>query len=171
MPFSIQDYLIDPAGIDWDAALAAWAWLLPEEFKLWFVNRFADLFLILPKGPILMLDVGIGTLTELAHSREDFLGKIDHDNNGSNWLLMPLVDRLAADGVRLEPGKCYGYKLPPVLGGEYAVENVAVLPIADYLGAYGSIHEELRNVPDGGQVQLKVEDPPKPPPDSHPGHA
>ena len=52
MPFSIHDYLIDPAGIDWDAALAAWAWLLPENFSLSFVNRFADLFVIVPDGSV-----------------------------------------------------------------------------------------------------------------------
>jgi hypothetical protein len=149
MPFDVRDYLIDPAGIDWNAALAEWAWLLPNDFSLWLVNRFADLFIIPPDGSVQMLDVGIGTLTKLADSRDDFLGEIDRDDNGSNWLLMPLVDRLTADGVTLGPGQCYGYKTPPVLGGEYAVANVAVFPITDYLGAYGSIHDQIQNAPDG----------------------
>jgi hypothetical protein len=61
-----------------------------------------------------------------------------------------------ASGLRLQPGQCYGFRVPPVLGGEYAVENCGVLPIPDYLGAYGSIHDQLRGVPDGSRVVLNV---------------
>jgi hypothetical protein len=49
---SVADYLIDQSGIDWPKALASWSWLLPPEFTLWLVNRFADLFLVLPDGSV-----------------------------------------------------------------------------------------------------------------------
>ena len=59
-------------------------------------------------------------------------------------------------GVVLQPGQCYGFKMPPVLGGDYTVENVGPLSVRDYLAAYGLIHEQLRDVPDGSKVILKV---------------
>lgn len=43
-----------------------------------------------------------------------------------------------------------------MLGGDYSVENIAPVAIADYLGAYGSIHQQLIGVPDGAQVVLQV---------------
>jgi hypothetical protein len=55
---SIADYLIDQSGIDWPKALCSWSWLLPPEFTLWLVNRFGDLFLVLPDDTVHMLDVG-----------------------------------------------------------------------------------------------------------------
>ena len=155
---SVHDYLIDQEGVDWPAVLAGWSWLLPPEYTLWLVTRFGDLFVVPPDGTIHMLDVGAGSLTQVAESRADFGRGIDEGDNADNWLMIPLVDELVAAGLRLRPGECYGYKIPPVLGGEYAVENCAVLPIADYLGAYASIHEQLRDVPDGAQVVLEVED-------------
>lgn len=156
MAISVANYLIDQCGIDWPKALASWSWLLPPEFTLWFVNRFADLFLVLPDGTVQMLDVGAGTLSKLADSRDDFCARIDHDDNANQWLMIPLVDQMVAAGVVLQPGQCYGFKTPPVLGGEYTAENAGPLPVWDYLSGHGSIHEQLRDVPDGAQVVLQV---------------
>ena len=103
-----------------------------------------------------MLDIGAGTLEKLAASRDDFSRLIDEGDNSNQWLAIPLVDDLVASGLCLQPGQCYGFKVPPILGGQYEVENCGVLSIPDYLGAYGSIHDQLRDVPDGSQVVLKV---------------
>ena len=153
---SVHDYLIDHGGIDWPKASAQWSWLLPGEVTLWLVNRFADLFLVLPDGAVHMLDVGAGSLTKVAESRDDFCAKIAEPDNANHWLMVPLVDKLVAAGIRLQQGECYGFKKPPVLGGQYTVENCGPLPVWDYLGAYGTIHKQLRAVPDGTQVVLDV---------------
>jgi hypothetical protein len=154
VPISVTDYLIDPATIDWQKALSTWSWLLPPTFTVWLVNRFADLFLILPDGTVHMLDIGAGTLTRLADSREDFRAKIDEDDNANQWLMIPLMDQMVAVGMTLQPGQCYGFKIPPVMGGQYSVENAGPLAAWDYLGAYGSIHDQLRGIPDGSLAVL-----------------
>jgi hypothetical protein len=156
----VADYLIDQSGIDWPRALATWTWLLPQEFTVWLVSRFADLFIALPDGSIHMLDVGAGTLAKIADSRDDFCIKIHQEDNVKEWLMIPLVDRMVAAGIDLRPGECYGFKIPPVIDGEYTVENCGPLRVWDDLGAYGSVHEQLRDVPDGSRVVLKVVSPP-----------
>lgn len=158
MSVSIDDYLIDQSNIDWSAALAGWSWLLPAEFTLWIVNRFCDLFLVLDDHSVHMLDVGVGSLRRVAESRDDFCDKIDEEENANNWLMIPLVDELVDSGMVLNPGQCYGFKIPPVLGGRYDVENCGAISIPDYLGAFGSIHERIRDLPDGSKVVLKVVD-------------
>lgn len=154
MGLSINDYLIEQHGINWPSVLSGWSWLLPPEFTLWLVTRFADLFLVMPDGTVHMLDVGSGTLRRVADSRDDFCTKVDEDGNANDWFVIPLVHNLVAVGIDLLPGHCYGFKVPPVLGGQYTLENVGTLPIADYLGAYASIHEQLKEVPDGTEIQL-----------------
>jgi hypothetical protein len=152
----LEDYLINPNGIDWPAALSGWSWLIPSDFTLWLVNRLCDLFIVTDDDSVHMLDVGAGTLKRLAANRDEFCRLIDEGNNANEWLAIPLVDTLVASGLRLHPGQCYGFKVPPVLGGQYAVENCGVLSIPDYLGACGSIHDQLRGVPDGSRVVLNV---------------
>ena len=156
MATSIHDYLIDHGGVDWPAPLAGWSWLVPPEFTLWLVSRLCDLFIVTPDGAVHMLDVGAGSLKKLADSRDDFGRLIDDEDNASLWLAIPLVDELVATGMDLQPGQCYGFKVPPVLGGQYTVENCGILAIPDYLGVYGSIHDQLRGLPDGSRVALKV---------------
>ena len=156
MPILIHDYLIDTTSVDWPKALKTWTWLIPNDFTLWFANRFADLFVVMSDNSIHMLDVGAGTFTKIANSREEFSILIDEDDNANEWLMIPLVNELVQLDILLQPGQCYGFKYPPVLGGQHSVENVGVLPVWDYLGTQGSIHEQLRDVPDGTPVKLKV---------------
>src|SRR5437868_3317469 len=113
MPHSVENYLIDQAGIDWQKALSTWSWLVPPEFTLLLVNHIADLFLVLPDGTVHMLDVGAGTLTKVAENRDDFCVRIDEEDNANDWLAIPLVDKLVAAGIRLQPGECYGFKKLP----------------------------------------------------------
>jgi hypothetical protein len=158
---SVHDYLVDHSAFDWPRLLTEWAWLLPPKLTVWLMNRFGDLFLILEDGSVHLLDVGGGSLTRLAEGREDFCRQVDEGDNANQWLMIPLVDRVVAAGLGLEPGQCYGYKIPPVLGGGYTVENTVVLPVAEHIGFCGSLHHQIADVPDGGQVVLRVGDDPE----------
>ena len=151
---SIHDYIIDHRGLDWRALLAEWTWLIPNAFTVWLMNRFGDLFLVFADGSVHMLDVGAGTLKQVADSRDDFAVKADENDNANDWFMIPLVDQLVATGLTLHEGQCYSYKMPPVLGGQYTVENTCVLPIAQHYGAYGSIHKQIKDLPDGSAVVI-----------------
>jgi hypothetical protein len=74
---NVHDYLIDHSGNDWAHLLLGWELLLPPEFTVWLMNRYGDLFLIMPDGSVHMLDVGGGSLTKLANDRDEFACVID----------------------------------------------------------------------------------------------
>ena len=133
---SIQDYLIDHEGFDWRLLLTEWTWLVPNEFTIWLMNRFGDLFLVSDDGSVHMLDVGVGSLKEIARSRDDFHVKVKEVDNANDWFMIPLIDQLVGAGITLKKGQCYSYKQPPVLGGDYTIENTCVLRIAEHYGAY-----------------------------------
>jgi len=153
---SIHDYLIDHREFDWRSFFAEWTWLVSNEFTVWLMNRFGDLFLVFDDGSVRMLDVGAGTLKQVANSRDDFRAQVDEENNANEWFMIPLIDQLVAGGVTLEEGQCYSYKKLPVLGGDYTVDNTCVLPVAEHYGAFGSIHKQIKDLPDGTEVVIKV---------------
>jgi hypothetical protein len=72
--------------------------------------------------------------------------------------MISLVDELVRDGIAPGPGQCYGFLQPPILGGEYVLANVVIIEIEKYLLGYGSIHEQIKDVPDGSQVVLRPMD-------------
>jgi len=59
-------------------------------------------------------------------------------------------------GITLIEGKCYSYKQIPILGGDYTVENTCVLPIKEHFGVCGSIHHQIKELPDGAEVTIKA---------------
>lgn len=152
----VQDYLIDHTELNWREILAGWNPILPEEFTIWLMNRFGDLFIILPDDSVHLLDVGRGTVEKLADTQNDFCRIIDEVDNADQWLLIPLIDELVAEGLYLKPGECYSYKQSPVLGGEYSVENVTVLPIGVHFGQNAKIHAKIKDIPDGTEISIDV---------------
>jgi hypothetical protein len=153
----LQDYLLAHEEFDWPLILADWRWLLPHgESAVLLMSRYGDLFLEFDEGGIHMLDVGNGSLEKVAESSPDFWRKINEAESANNWLMIPLVDQLVAAGNVLEPGRCYSFIIPPVLGGEYTVENTASLKVQEHFGVYASIHDQIKELPDGAQVRLRV---------------
>lgn len=150
----LRDYLTDSAGFDWARLLSPWAWLLPERARPWLMNRFGDVFLAFPDGTVRALALDRGVVEEVAASREEFCQELGRPGNADSWLLVPLADRAVAAGVRPGHGECYGYRLPPVLGGGYCVENLAVLPVGQHLGFSGELHRQLFDVADGDYVRI-----------------
>lgn len=161
MERNVTDYLLDTSGRDWETLLAAWAWRLPPEFSVRLVNRFGDLFLSLPDGSVRMLDVGGGLLERIADSWDDFREGLLDPDTAENFLLIPLVDAAVQAGLHLAPDRCYCFKRPVVLGGEYAPSNVGTISIDEHYAFTGSLHEQLRDLPDGTPIEFEiVNDPP-----------
>lgn len=150
------NYLINPAPYNWHQLLSEWSWILPNEFSVRQVNRFGDLFGVVADGSVHMLDTGGGSLKQLADSYATFLERIADADVAREWLLVPLVDSAAEAGLTLEKGQCYSFKLPPVLGGKYAIDNMFALDLPSHLGAYGSIYGQMAGLPDGSKVVLRA---------------
>lgn len=155
----INDYLIDQAGKDWGALLRDWVPPLPAGFTLWLVNRFGDAFVV-PEGDnsVYLLDVGVGTFVRLADDRSHFADLLDVDDNAANWLLIPLVDACRGAGMTLSRSECYGFKVPPILGGEYEVANVEPTDLSVHYSFLGDIYKQTKDLPDGTRINTVVVD-------------
>jgi hypothetical protein len=121
---NIRDFLIDPAGKDWNKLLGYWSPVLPPQVTLWLVNRLGDALLASRNGAILWLVVGTGSVMEIARDRETFARLLDRRENADEWLRIPLVEGCRQAGMQLGADECYGFKVPPALLGKYAVSNL-----------------------------------------------
>ena len=153
---NISDYLIDQAGSDWAALLSDWMPPLPPSFTLWLVNRFGDAFVVSDDETVHMLDVGAGTFVRVADNRGHFADLLDSDDNANNWLMIPLVDRCREAEMQLGPKQCYGFKIPPVLGGKYEVSNVEPTDIGVHYSFLADIYKQTKDLPDGTPINAVV---------------
>jgi hypothetical protein len=152
----ITDYLIDQTGLDWAALLQPFHALLPSELTVWLVNRYGDVIFVRDDGSVYMLDVGGTEVKRLADNRNQLTLLMDEPGNANTWLMIPLVDKCVAAGLRLQPGQCYSYRQAPLLGGDYTVANTTIMPIAEHYAFYGMLHDHTKDLPDGTKVEFRV---------------
>lgn len=152
----IADYLIDQEGQDWVTLLEPWYWKLPNSFQMWLVNKLGDLILVLEDEQIYFFDIAAGTIEWIAEDRDDFVEKINEDDNAELWLGISLVDGCIASGMTLTQNQCFGYITSPVLGGEFEVSNLEPTELRLYYSIHGQIHEQIKDVPEGSTVTLNI---------------
>jgi hypothetical protein len=121
---NINDYLITSANLEWRRLLADWVPPLPARFNVWLVNRLGEVFVVTDTGEVLRLDAGSGTCEEVARDRVQFAQLLDTGDNADRWFRVGLVDQCRRSGMTLQSHQCYGFRIPPTLGGRYEVANL-----------------------------------------------
>lgn len=155
-----EDLIVALDGIDRQALLEFWSWLIPGSIHPWFATALGDLYLVGPDTEIVWLDVGLGQLQTVAANEDEFQQLVADPDNYSLWFGAVLVDSLRRAGKLLKPGECYSYWTLPMLGGEYEPGNFRIYDVVTHFRVWGPIHEQLRDIPDGTQVVFKVVNPP-----------
>ncbi len=128
-----------------------WTWLLePDQFTLISTSPFGDLFMKDGTGAYCLLDINMG---ELQYA----------NTPGTNPALMfpyafdmVIASEYINAGLLPVDGQCFGYKSQLVAGGTLRVENVYVATVSEYVSFMGDFHRQIRDVPDGTTVTIKV---------------
>lgn len=136
-----------------DALRAGWSWLVDPAMRAFMCATSGDVFFEAADGSVHWLDTGIGSLDRIAADREEFVTLLREDG-GTEWLMAPLVAELLEAGAVVAEGQCFGYKLMPVIGGEYEAANMYPLSAAVWYGFAGDFHEQIKDLPDGAHIRF-----------------
>ena len=151
-----------PAG----ALLDDWRWLVGTPHEVLLVTAMGDAFIAGPTGKVSFLDTLEGSLQPVASSRDDFFALLETGRLNPDWFLPDIVELKSQQGLSLAPGQCYGYKLPPVLGGPLLSENVEAIDAVVHFSLSGQLHRQLADTPPGTGIssfQLAAAPPAKDP--------
>jgi hypothetical protein len=75
-----------------------------------------------------------------------------------DWSMQELVDRARSSLGDPVPERCYCLKIPGILGGKYAFENVDTIDRAELISVSGHIAQQIDDLPDGAQIKLTIVD-------------
>lgn len=156
MRITWNDLTVDPDDVDLELLLSSWRWLVNEEYQPVVISALGDIFLCHDNGSVHWLDTGIGELTEVASSVEEFQQLIVVPENADQWFIPQLVGDLKTVGKNLGPRQCYSYVVPPILGGEIEVDNFQVMDLLVHVDVLGQIHEQVKDLPPGTPIS-KIE--------------
>ena len=116
------------------------------------MTSFGDWFLEAEDGAIHFLDAVAGELRPIAGSQAEFEEKANLQENLDDWFIAELVVLLRERGMNLKKGECYGYKLPPAVGGKMEVENIEATDLMVHQAVLGQILEQTKKLPPGTPI-------------------
>jgi len=149
MSFDIQH--LDPNQL-----LEKWHWLCTEPVTLIARNGFGDLFLRTVEGKVMRLDVGDGTLAEVAESESSFKDSLKQPAKRELWFAEQQMEAFAARGLELNNMQCIGFKTPVVFAESANVPNNAyVADLYEQVSFLGDLHRQIADIPNGGKVRPK----------------
>ncbi len=127
-----------------DDLLSDWRWLVGDGMQLFMVSSCGDMFRSDGRGQVFWLDCGTGQLQQIADSVAQFDRLRQQRENADRWFMPLLVGDLMASGVTLGPGECYGYKKPPILGGQIELSNFEPTELSVHFSILGQIHKQVK---------------------------
>jgi hypothetical protein len=152
----------DVEGIALDDLLREWRWLVAGNFSLLAVNAFGDLFLADTNGRVHRLDITAGTVSEVASTLVAFRQASNDIARKNDWFLEELAGEAEQRGLSPRKGQCVGYKIPPMFKESTSKpDNAYVADLYEYVSFMGDLHQQISDVPDGGQVRIKIQPRPK----------
>ncbi len=159
MRITWNELTVSPDGVDLEGLLTEWRWLVDESFHPVVISALGDLFLRHDDdGSIFWLDAGWGRLTRVARSADEFKQIMVQPDNAAVWFVPQLVGDILTQGKLLKPGQCFGYKVPPVLGGETEPGNLEPTDLDVHFGILGQIHRQVKDLPSGTPIgEIKIQ--------------
>jgi hypothetical protein len=153
VPITLDDLTVNFDHLDRDTLLADWHRLIgPSKLPI-LLPRIGNAFVQdANDGSVHLLDVGAGELYPVADTFEEFRALLTDRTFVMEHFAVEIVVALPQAGVALGPGQIYGFKVPPLLGGEYTRENTEATDITVHFSLLGQIAQQVSDLPPGTPI-------------------
>lgn len=142
--------------------LDAWRWLQIPAFTSYKVSAMGDLFLMAEDGKIWFLDTLEGKCSPAFSSMAHFDQVMATTQGQDHYLMAGMLLRAEREGMKLQPGQCFDWKLAPVVGGKIEFENLSQMDFVVSLHIAGQIHDQVRHLGPGTKISSFVMTEPPP---------
>jgi hypothetical protein len=133
---------------------SSWQWLLGSMHAVVTISCLGDMFLLGDDNAVYWLQTDSGEMSKITENFEEYKEFLNDSEKTDEWFLSPLVEKLLDAGKTLKPNQVYSYKISPVLGGEYTVENIEPVSMSVHFSFSGQICEQIKDLPDGTRVNF-----------------
>jgi hypothetical protein len=139
----------DISKIDPDNLLSDWMWKVSNMQSVIVVSEIGDLFLLGKDDSVYWLQTGTGELSKVAEDLKQFEELLSDGCKVDEWFLPMLIEQLVMSGKVLTKDQVYSFIQPPILGGEYSVDNFEPTDMSVHFSFMGQICKQVKDLPDG----------------------
>jgi hypothetical protein len=141
MTLTLDDLTVGIRHLDRASLLREWHWLIGPNRIPVLVTALGNVFVLDGgDGAVHVLDVGPGTLQQVATSADEFRARLRNKDFVIEHFAPIIVMRMRERGKMLQQGQLYGFRTPPPLGGEYSADNLEPTDIEVHFSTLGQLH-------------------------------
>jgi hypothetical protein len=93
---------------------------------------------------------------KVARNADDFAALLRDEEFRTDWEMARLVRGASQKLGPLADGRCYCFKLPTVIGGNYEPANMGTISLSELISFSGDMAEQIKDIPDGGQIEINL---------------
>lgn len=162
---NVDDLTVNISHLSQRELLSDWRWLIDKSkvaFMSWISGPSKLPILVTAAGDVFVqdrftksvhfLDVTQGSLSLAASSLDEFKELLKDRQFVERYFSVEMINALRKVGLSLTGKQIFSYKVPPVLGGEFEVENIEATDISVHFSIAGQIHRQVANLPVGTPI-------------------
>ena len=154
MALTLNDLTVSFSHLPRESLLQEWAWLIGTRRFHILITALGDAFVQdADDGSVHLLSAGAGTLTRVSDDAETFRQRLTDREFVLDNFVPGVIASLRDSGKILGEGQLYSYRVPPVLGGEYSVDNLEPTDISVHFSLLGQINDRTRDLPEGTAIR------------------
>jgi hypothetical protein len=135
--------LFSASEYDVKSLLMGWSWLVPQSDTPLYISVFGDWVFGKPNGSLWVLSVLEGTYEQVANDSVEY----NTLNKSSEWLdrifIASWLPIAAENGLSPSKNECLGWKIHPLIGGKFKLENLQIFSMLVYQSLMGQLHRQL----------------------------
>lgn len=136
----------------------AWGWVGIDPLEVVSENNFGNLIVRDSDSKYWRICPEDVYCKVVANSRDE-LDHLSRDQEFlADWHMTELVEQARVHVGPLTDGRKYCLVIPGALGGAYDVSNIKTAPLVELIRLSGDIGRQIRDMPDGAEIELKVVD-------------
>ena len=139
-----------------EAVKTGWGWTGIAPAAITAISPFGHLIVRDDAGAFWYLDPEVRTLETVGRDEPELLAHMNQlevrDTWQANVLAAAALERLGVPGE----GQCYSLTPLALLKGDYAHENLCILPVVELTIFSGDVERQTRDLPPGSAINIKV---------------
>ncbi len=150
-------FIIHPEINDFNGGLESWDWIDFTGKKPFLATAFGDVFFE-SDGGVYFLDKVSGELELICNTKEELENILNTPDGQDHYLMSELVLLAREQGLILNEGECYEFKIAPILGGAIEYSNLQKMNFKISLHINGQLIKQVKDLPLGTKInEVKLE--------------
>ena len=150
-PLSVKKSIVDQLN-------EHWSWTGIEASEVVGQNQFGNLLVLDKSGKYWRITPEQLRCEVVAATSKEFAEIIIDDEFQLDWEMAAIVEIARQKCGPLKSGWVYYLVIPDLFGGLYEADNIRTAPLDELIYISGTWALEIKDLPEGGQVKLRIVD-------------